>query len=78
MSKDKNGVPLAVGDKVTISATIVKIDEADDYCSLALETDEAHHLTEAKTAVVLDARQVTKTPWPFAPIGGWDKSGTEE
>lgn len=35
---DRNGTPLAKGDKVLIEATITELHPTEDYCNVSLET----------------------------------------
>ncbi len=57
---DRNGKPLAVGDVVTITAKIVQLHPAEDYCNVGVETvygrrpDDKKELIMAINTAVLE------------------------
>lgn len=57
---DKNNNLLAVGDKVTISATILEIASNEGWCNVTLETVEPMFPDTKKTCIVLNSKQVEK------------------
>lgn len=59
---DKNGLPLAKGDRCTVECTVREgyQTENDGYCNVQLETVEPMHPTQNKSAITLNSRQVVK------------------
>lgn len=57
---DKNGKPLAVGDRVTVTATIKETYLGEEYCNVQLETEEPMYPGDNKTIITLNAKQVEK------------------
>lgn len=59
MPHDINGTLLEEGDSIVIEATIKSISQVEEYCNITCETDEVMFPSENKTAIVLNAKQVT-------------------
>lgn len=59
MAHDVNGTPLEVGDSVVLEGVITQIQPGEEYCNLTFETDEPMYPGNSKSAVVVNAKQVT-------------------
>jgi hypothetical protein len=69
MPQDKNGNPLAVGDKVLIRATIRSMVHADVRANISVDTDE-ELAPDFKVGIVLNGKQVelaVEAPKPPRP-----------
>lgn len=61
---DKNGLPLALGDTVTITAVIIALQPGEDYCNVSLETVDGRRPDGKKEQIngintgVLELRQL--------------------
>lgn len=64
MPHDRNGKPLAVGDRVNIPAIVRDVQPGDDYCNVRLETIEPMHPGPEVSTMYLNARQVEKSEPP--------------
>lgn len=60
MPHDKNGKPLAEGDRVMIPARVKSIMAGDQYCNVNLVTEEPMPPYTEGTALTLNTRQVEK------------------
>ncbi len=58
---DRKGNPLSVGDHVVIEATVRDLQAHDEYCNITVETVEPMYPGENKSAITLNAKQVTRT-----------------
>ncbi len=61
MPHDRKGNRLSVGDHVIIEATVTAVHQTDEYCNLSLETIEPMFPSDNKSAISLNAKQVTRT-----------------
>jgi hypothetical protein len=60
MPHDKNGNTLQPGDRVIVKATVMRVDPAEEYCNVSLETEEPMYPGDYKSPIILNARQVEK------------------
>lgn len=61
MPHDKNGVILAVGDRVTVEFTVTSVSTGDEYCNVNLESVEPMYPGPHKTTLgAVNTRQTVK------------------
>jgi len=65
MPHDKHGRTLAVGDTVTITATVTQVHTGEEYCNVSLMTVEPMFPSEHGSPLSLNATQVEL--WEKAP-----------
>ena len=69
MPLDQNGEPLAVGDRVTIPATIKSVTEDPNFVNCTVELEYRLPPTNSVTTESLNSRQVEKFMGPPTPAG---------
>lgn len=74
---DKNGKPLAKGDRVTVECTVRDGYETEGggYCNVQLETVEFMYPSQNKTAITLNSRQVVKIDDDVKAVEGGSDNG---
>lgn len=60
MPHDRNGRPLAKGDRVVIEGTLIGVSPGNDYCNVTVETVEPMHPGKHRATISLNARQVIR------------------
>jgi len=58
MPHDMNGNVLKAGDAVVVPCTVKEIQTGEEYCNVTLETNFVLYPGDARTSIVLNARQV--------------------
>lgn len=57
---DRNGKPLAIGDKVNVPCVITALQPGAEYCNCTVETVEPMPPTKNKNTITFNTRQVEK------------------
>lgn len=57
---DKNGNPLAVGDRITIEAEVIRCDPGEEFCNVQVRTIEPMYPSDRRDTITLNTRQLVK------------------
>ena len=57
MPHDRNGMPIEVGDTVTVEAIVTRVEMFEEYCNVTIETTQAMHPSSSHSTLTLNAKQ---------------------